>query len=142
MNEFDKIITFESYYDPMLANVILTRLQANGISCFIADENILWGIPYYNEALGGIKIKVFEKDLNKCREVLTTESELHVEDPFETNNTLNPSILCPNCLSTNVKRGVAMEARFHFASLIVSIFLGVPVYFRNAWHCFNCKHNF
>ena len=69
----DKIVTLESYYDPMLAQIILGRLQANGISCFIADENTLAANPFYNQAIGGVKIKVFEHDLQKCREILAEE---------------------------------------------------------------------
>jgi predicted ABC-class ATPase len=37
----DKIITFENYYDVMLAHIVRTKLEDNGIPCFIADENTL-----------------------------------------------------------------------------------------------------
>jgi hypothetical protein len=72
----DKIITFESYYDPMLAHIIRTRLEDAGINCFIADENTLVAQPFYNQAVGGIKIKIFERDLERCREILAEDSEL------------------------------------------------------------------
>ena len=71
----DKIVTLASYYDPILAQIILGRLQANGISCFIADENTLAANPFYNQAIGGVKIKVFEHDIDKCREILLEDTE-------------------------------------------------------------------
>nr|WP_294950033.1 DUF2007 domain-containing protein [uncultured Mucilaginibacter sp.] len=72
----DKIITFESYYDPMLAHIIRTRLEDAGIDCFMADENTIGAQPFYNQAIGGIKIKIFERDLERCREVLSEDNEL------------------------------------------------------------------
>jgi hypothetical protein len=72
----DKIVTLESYYDPMLAEIILARLQANGIPCFMADENSIGANPLYNNALGGVKIKVFEHDIEKCKEILAEPGDL------------------------------------------------------------------
>ncbi|GAA4318931.1 hypothetical protein GCM10023149_17300 [Mucilaginibacter gynuensis] len=73
MDNQGKIVTLESYYDPMLAQIILARLQANGIDCFIADDNTIGANPFYNQAIGGIKIKVFEHDLEKCRQILAEQ---------------------------------------------------------------------
>lgn len=72
----DKIITFEQYYDPMLAHIIRTRLEDAGIPCFIADENTIGAQPFYNQAIGGIKLKIFERDLERCKEVLSEDNEL------------------------------------------------------------------
>jgi len=72
----DKIITFKSYYDPMLAHIIRTRLEDAGIDCFIADENTIGAQPFYNQAIGGIKIKIFERDLERCREILAEDNEI------------------------------------------------------------------
>jgi predicted ABC-class ATPase len=43
----DKIITFEQYYDVMLAHIIRTKLEDNGVPCFIADDNIISANPLY-----------------------------------------------------------------------------------------------
>ncbi|MEO6149879.1 MAG: DUF2007 domain-containing protein [Mucilaginibacter sp.] len=68
MNDNDKIVTLDSYYDPMLAEIIRGRLEANGIPSFVVDD------PVYKQALGGVKLKVFERDLEKCREILAEEN--------------------------------------------------------------------
>lgn len=57
----------------MLAHIIQTRLADNGIDCYIADENTIGANPLYNQAIGGIKIKIFERDLERCREMLAEE---------------------------------------------------------------------
>lgn len=76
MQKEDDIVTFETYYDPMLAQIIRTKLEANGIPCFIADESLGVMIPIYNQAIGGIKIKVFARDLEQCREIVADEPGL------------------------------------------------------------------
>lgn len=103
----DKIVTLESFYDPMLAEIIRGRLEANGISCFVADNNTIGANPLYNNALGGVKLKVFERDIEKCREILAEPEELTIlEEPeFETTTS------CPYCNSTNVRYGAATEVK-------------------------------
>jgi hypothetical protein len=80
----DKIITLENYYDPMLAHIIRTKLEDSGIPCFIADENTLTAQPFYNQAVGGIKLKIFERDLERCREVLAQDDNLDEQTGFST----------------------------------------------------------
>ena len=143
MSNDGKIITFESYYDSMLAYIILARLEDNDLPCFLADENILWAKPYYNQLLGGVKIKVFENDLERCREILAAEVGLNEQDHFETGNESDANIIvCPHCASTDTRYGAATELRFHFLSLLISLLVFVPFYFHKAWHCFNCHRDF
>jgi len=138
-----KIITFESYYDPMLAHIVRTRLEANGVSCFIADENTLGANPIYNQAAGGVKLKIFEHDLDRCREILAVEGDMHERDHFEIDNTTNTYVLCPYCASTNVGNikddNDKVEPNTLFNSFMNLI---NPFYAQKSWHCFNCRQNF
>jgi len=136
----DKIVTVESYYDPMLAHLAFNRLEYNGMACYIADEYILWAKPYYNQLLGGVKLRVFEKDLEKCREILAVQYDIPEQSDFEGDNNINNR--CTHCGSADTRYGIATEPKFHLLSLLVSFFFFVPVYFRNAWHCFNCHRDF
>ena len=138
----DKIVTVESYYDPMLAYLAFNRLEYNGIACFIADEYILWAKPYYNQLLGGVKLKVFEKDLEKCREILAIQYYIPGQSEFEPADGDNINNRCPHCSSADTRYGIATEPEFHLLSLLVSLFFFVPIYFRKAWHCFNCYRDF
>ena len=80
MSKEDNIVTFEAFYDPMLAEIIRAKLEANGIPCFLADENMGTIYPAYNQGGGGIKLKVFEHDLKKCKEILADNTEPTEED--------------------------------------------------------------
>ena len=135
----DKIITFESYYDPMLAHIIRSRLEANGISCFIADENIIGANPLYNNAVGGLKLKVFEKDVERCREILAVEGDLHEDDHFEIDNESNTYVVCPFCASTNVSN-IAKDPDGSILSKLIT--LVNPFQGEKNWHCNNCQQDF
>lgn len=112
----DKIITLQSFYDPLQAQITLSHLQAAGISCFIADNNILDANPFYNQAVGGIKIKIFEHDLEKCREILDQNFNLDEAAMADAETT------CPHCHSNDVERN--------------------PIARATAWHCLSCQQDF
>jgi len=139
MEAADKIITFESYYDPMLAHIVRTRLEANGIPCFIADENMVGANPIFNQAVGGVKLKIFERDLEKCREILASEGDLHERDHFEIDNETHTYVVCPFCGSTNVGN-IAEDDGNEFMSSFMN--LVNPFYSQKNWHCFNCQQSF
>ncbi|WP_428329234.1 DUF2007 domain-containing protein [Mucilaginibacter sp.] len=139
MKTDDKIVTFESYYDPMLAHIVRTRLEANGIPCFIADENTIGANPLYNQAVGGIKVKVFEKDIEKCREILATEGDLHEQDHFEIDNETNTYVVCPYCSSTNVVN-IAKDKDEGVLDSFIN--LVNPFQTQMNWHCYNCQQDF
>ena len=139
METGDKIITFGAYYDPMLAHIIRTRLEANGIPCFIADENTIGANPLYNQAVGGVKLKIFEKDMERCREILASEGDLHEQDHVGIDNETNTYVVCPFCASTNV---INITANNDTGVLDSLINLVNPFHTEKHWHCNNCQHSF
>lgn len=129
----DKIVTLSAYYDLMEAEIVRGRLEANGIACFIADDNIIASNPFYNQAVGGVKIKVFEHDVESCRKILAEESILTEEDTH---------ITCPECQSTDIFYGPAPIKRNWFY-LVVSALLGPNPYpVHRTWICRDCGTNF
>ncbi|PAW94535.1 hypothetical protein CKK33_13965 [Mucilaginibacter sp. MD40] len=134
----DKIITFERYYDPMLAHIVRTRLEDNGIPCFIADDNVIAANPLLNTAVGGIKLKIFERDLERCREILAGEPDLHEQDHVETDEH-DQAVVCPYCASTNVTHLQQDGGGSGLLSALTSMFT-----FKGPeqWHCNNCQQNF
>jgi len=143
MNTDDKIITLESYYDPMLAHIIRTRLEANGVPCFVADENTIGANPLYNQAVGGVKLKIFERDLERCREILASEGDLHEQDHFEIDNETNTYVICPYCASTNVTNIAEDKGKGKWPDLLDSLAnLVSPFHSQMNWRCNNCQREF
>jgi hypothetical protein len=80
MTKDENIVTFETFYDPLLAEIIRAKLAANGIPCFLADENMGTIYPAYNQGGGGIKLKVFERDVETCAKIVADDTEATDED--------------------------------------------------------------
>lgn len=137
----DKIITFESYHDPMLAHIIRTKLEAAGIPCFIEQDSMSGLNPVYNQTVSGLKLKIFERDLEKCHEILA-EDNASLEEHLEINPDTYDAIICPFCESTNVER-INNEDRPGWVNALYSFFAAVvPFYDPKRWHCLNCKNDF
>jgi hypothetical protein len=133
----DKIVTLDIFYDPMLAEIIRGRLAANGIDCFIADDINVGLNLMYNIAFGGVKLRVFERDVEKCRQILAEDITLPDEPEIASET------VCPYCHSANVRYGAATIRKTNWLGVIISfLFFTYPFYARKAWHCFNCGRDF
>jgi hypothetical protein len=126
----------------MLAHIIRTRLEANGIPCFIADENTIGANPLYNQAVGGVKLKIFERDAVRCEEILNAEGDLHEQDHFEIDNETNTYVVCPYCSSTNVINIAEDKNKGEWPILNSIINLANPFQSQMNWRCNNCQREF
>ena len=71
------IITFCSFDNPVIANLVKSKLEDAGIPCFLTDENTLSLMPFFNPILGGIKLKIFEADQEKVKEIMRNTMEVN-----------------------------------------------------------------
>lgn len=134
----DKIIVFETFYNPIEANIVKSRLIDSGIQCFLSDENMITVNPLYNQALGGVKLHLFEKDVPIAKHILQDEDvQIPVEELEEA------TVICPNCESNHVGYVQATKDRFTVLSILISLLLMLyPFYAKKTHHCFNCQHEF
>lgn len=146
----DKIVIFETYYNPIEASIVKERLIDSGIQCFLSDENSIAINPMYNQALGGVKLHLFERDVEEARNILQDEEvQIHLDEVISENFNKAGSTkeeateVCPNCGSTNVGYVQATKKRFGILTIIVSLLLMVyPFWVRKTFHCFNCEHEY
>ncbi|HEY9000174.1 MAG TPA: DUF2007 domain-containing protein [Mucilaginibacter sp.] len=80
MQKDDEIVTFQTYYNIMEAEIIRAKLEANDIPSFIVDESLGVLYPVYNQGGGGIKLKVFAKDVERSNEVINDTAEPEDEE--------------------------------------------------------------
>jgi len=145
MNE-DKIVVFETFSDPIQANIVKGLLDSYEIECFLADENMVNLNAMYSSAVGGVKLNVFEKDIERIRTILQSENIETVRESDSESDT--EKIVCTNCQSRNVAYGASVTKKFGFStalifSLITSFLLMVyPFRARKMYHCFDCGHEF
>lgn len=132
------IITFQTFDNPISANIIKARLEENGIPCFLSDENMVTLQPIFNLALGGIRLNIFEEDLEEAQLIVNEKEDLQpVDEDSES------TFICPKCKSTDVKYGAATNKKFGVLTLIVSFLLFVyPFKIKKVYHCFDCGNEF
>jgi hypothetical protein len=136
----DKIIVYSTYYNPIEANIIKSRLEDSDIPCFLTDENISTIQPLYNQAVGGVKLNIFEKDIERINALL--QEEIIFEDEPAVSEEDEP-VACPNCKATNVSYGQATKSRFSWwVTLLSLIFFIYPFKAKNCYHCYQCGNEF
>jgi hypothetical protein len=69
----EKIIVFEAYDTVVQANLAKTKLDAYGIPCFLTDENFINLYPIRNDIFPGVRLYIFERDLDHAKEVMKEE---------------------------------------------------------------------
>jgi hypothetical protein len=65
-----ELITLKTFHNPIDAHLFKTRLESEGILCFLFDENMVSLNPFYNYMMGGIKLKINKLDLERVEEIL------------------------------------------------------------------------
>ena len=67
--DMDYIVTIATFYDPFRAQIFKTKLESEGVPCFLADGNLLPSISFFTNE-GGVKLKVRREDAEKALEVI------------------------------------------------------------------------
>ena len=140
----DRTIVYSTYYDPMEANIIRAKLEDFGYACFLADENVAMLNPLYNQAIGGVKLIVFERDVDAINELLAEDNNgalnLETANFFDQNTA---QYVCENCGSKNVGYGLATKNKHGiFAKILSFLTFTTPVIANKCYHCYDCGHEF
>lgn len=132
------LILLKTLDDSISAHILKTRLESEGIPCFIHDENIVTLNPLYNFAVGGVKLMVNKSDLEKAIQVLKDIDETPYTDEKD------KEIRCPNCQSTELYADFkSMKNPAGVLAAITSFLLVVfPFYYKSVYRCKKCGTEF
>ncbi len=70
----EKIVVYQAFDTVMLANLAKTKLDAYGVPCFLTEENFTGLYPLRNDIFPGVRLHVFENDVERVREILIEEN--------------------------------------------------------------------
>lgn len=141
------LVTLRTFDNYVTAHIVRAKLETEGIQSVLIDENtvtIQWHIA---NAIGGIKLKVNEKDVSFANHILeTTEQEAHAESQTvgfwdeEDIDQLDPNNrICIHCGSQNTRKDDYDKK----PAIISWLLLGFPLFFKSEkWHCFHCGAKF
>lgn len=130
----DELTIIATFTDVLNAHIARSKLESEGIPCFLMNERFVHTYWLYSNATGGVKLSVQQSDVEKAKAILRTVS---VDETPEDQEVLEnePQIQCPKCSSPEVYYE-RFSRKLVFLSLL---FLGIPLPFlRRKWKCQNC----
>lgn len=110
------------------------KLEADGVECFLADENLIYLNWFMSNAIGGVRLQLLEDNAEVATDILSQEipARFNAEEVGE--EYYQP--ICPNCHSLDVSFQENSKA-----SLVFLWLLGLPVPIpRNRWRCEDCAN--
>lgn len=129
----NELITIAYFTDAIEANIIKGRLAAEGVRVNIADQHYITMNWFLSNALGGVKLQVFQDDVPKAKRILKDlqQGEYEIKEDDNTNK-----ILCPHCGSDRVKH---LKPNTGFI-LMMLYFFNLPIpYSSRKYQCLDCK---
>ncbi len=132
----DQFTTIASYRDLPLAELAKSKLESEGIYCFLADKNHV-GINWlYSFALGGVKVQVRTEDAEAALRHLNEDQSSALSEIEENFSPLTQDDLCIKCGSSNI---ILHNSSRKAGAL--SLLIGFPlIFFRKRYKCKDCGH--
>ncbi|MEH6307608.1 DUF2007 domain-containing protein [Olivibacter sp. CPCC 100613] len=133
-----EFVTLKVFDNPIEAHLLKTKLEGEGIPCFLQDEHIVSLNPLYNYAVGGIKLVIHSADTDAAYSII---QEI---DNSPSLNEENTAIICPQCGSSNLYTNYkSMRGSKGLFAAILSFLMGVfPIYYKNVYKCKACGNEF
>jgi len=133
MSKFQQIATYQYSSE---AYLIKGKLESEGIEVFLQNENTINTDPLLSNALGGVKIFVYAKDVENALQILSTISNFSIDD--NGNN-----MICPKCGSPQILFLTTVTNFKSLVSFIFGLILNVlPFYTPYRYRCEKCNHQF
>ena len=64
------LVTIKTFDNSIDAHMLRSRLENEGIGCYLFDENVVSLNPLYNVTVGGIKLKINDFDVEKAQVII------------------------------------------------------------------------
>ncbi|MBU1138189.1 MAG: DUF2007 domain-containing protein [Proteobacteria bacterium] len=125
-----------SYRDLPLAELAKSKLESEGIPCFLLNKNIIALNWLYSNALGGVELQVRTEDVENALKILKDD---HSSDLLDIENEFpepEQGDLCTNCGSSNI-RLIKVSRKYGALSLLLSFPL---ILFGKKYQCKDCGH--
>jgi Putative prokaryotic signal transducing protein len=127
-----KFVQIFSYNEYVSAHIAKGRLEEEGITCWLKDENTVTIDPILTNAVGGIKLIVAEDQAEKATNILRTLMNEHKK--------LTP---CPRCNSLNIELvSSPRKAANWFSALIGLLATNFALPVAMLYHCFDCGNEY
>ena len=129
----EELVTLWRYRDLSEALIAMSKLESEGLECFLADDNIVRLNWYWSDLIGGVKLQIPAKDTEFALDLLAEEIPAIFTADEVGQEYQQPT--CPACGSLNVgfqtiDRGIALLALW-----VAALPIPIPRY---SWKCEEC----
>ena len=132
-NKFRKIGQFQYSSE---AYIYKDKIESEGITVFVRDNHTVDTDPLVSNAIGGVKLFVYEEDYEEAKKILEEIS------PFSLDNE-GKLLKCPNCGAEKVQLLTTIKDLKSFFAFFLTLFAVVlPFYTRYKYKCEVCNHEF
>jgi len=122
-------VTIRTFQNNFSAHLILTKLQGEGIVCFLKDEFTVTVDPILSNAIGGIKLIVKKEDEQEAIELLRLFDEAYMK-----------SAVCPQCGNHTIERVPKSTTKNLLSVLLSWLFGSYAISAKNVYQCSTCKY--
>ncbi len=130
--------TIRTFDDSIQANLVKTKLESEGLICFLFDEHSVSINPLYINTLGGIKLKIRTDDIEVAEGIIQEmESKLTIDRDGDV-------LSCPNCGSKDLYHDFKSYGVFEWVITVVIALIGVifPFLYKTVYKCKDCDNEF
>lgn len=133
-----KLVTVQAFDNAIDLALLKSKLESEGVACYVFDEFTVTINPLLSNGVGGIKLKINESDAEKVSLILREIQVVAAIDEQGTSKT------CPKCGSADLYVNFrSMKGLKGFLSMIIMFaFVIYPIYYKNMYKCKNCNHEF
>lgn len=118
--------TFENYFS---ANIILGRLQQEGVQCYLKDEYTVTIDPILSNAIGGIKLVVAAPDVPLANMLLKNFEEEYLR-----------SVECPKCGGHDINLISKPGAGNFITAILTWLFSSYAIAPNQLYQCQQCGY--
>lgn len=123
---FIELRTYDNY---LKAHMHLQQLEAAGIRAALYDENSSVITPYLSNANGGIKLMIYQGQLERARALM-----LEMEEAYR------KALPCPVCGEPGLDLEIDTDDASNWISkLYLKLTTGQPFRIRSVYHCKHCN---
>lgn len=132
----NQLITVAVFQYTSEAHIFRGKLESEGIKAILFDDMIIDVDPLYSNAIGGVKLKVYESDVERAKQIIAKINAHAIADD-------GSIVYCPKCNSDQVDYFSTVKDLKSFFWFIVGLFYsGLPFHARFTYRCSQCKHEF
>jgi len=142
----EKLLILKTFMYPSEAYPLMSKLESEGIMCFLDGENTISVHPFLSNAIGGAKLKIRESDGKRANEIIK-EIDENFNETVKANEKTIPEkfsrgfvmvgTFCPECDSTNVFRKKMLPHQILLAILLLPLYLPL-LFFTKKHFCADC----